>query len=101
MPKQKQALTLAADDFAAADELIKAMEAQKERARDVFKRDGGAVFYTSDGRAITRRDMTRTDVDTKAAAASDPKIAKALEAFKRVTSYCTFSVAKKTESADA
>lgn len=95
---QAKHLTEAADAYAAADAAIKAAEKQKEAARDVFLKDGRDVFYTSDGRPITRRDVEREGLDMKAAKA-DAKIAAALEPFKTLTKYATFSVSKRAKEA--
>jgi len=101
MPKQAAHLTQAADAYASADAAIKAAEKIKEASRDVFLADGRDVFYTSDMRPITRRDVEREGLDMKAAKA-DPKIAAALAPFKTLTQYATFSVSKRAkEAADA
>lgn len=94
MPKQAQHLTQAADAYAAADAAIKAAEKQKEAAREVFLKDGRDVFYTSDARPITRRDAERGGYDIKAAT-QDAKLAAALEPFKTLSKYATFSVSKR------
>lgn len=99
MPKQAAHLTQAADAFARADAAIKAAEKEKEAAREVFLKDGRDVFYTSDNRPITRRDAERGGYDIKSATA-DAKIAAALEPFKTLSKYATFSVSKRA-TADA
>lgn len=99
MPRQAEHLTAAADAYALADETIKAAEKIKDASREAFIKDGRDVFYTSDGRPITRRDATRSGFDMKAALTVE-KIAKALEPFKTLTAYATFSVSKR-ERAEA
>lgn len=91
---QAKHLTRAADQYAAADAAIKAAEKLKDAARAVFLKDGRDVFYTSGGVPITRRDMQRESIDL-AEARKVEAIAEALEPFKRLTPYATFSVSKR------
>lgn len=100
MTRQAAQITTAADTFALADEIIKNAEADKAKARAVLLASGRDVVYTTDGRAITRRDASRSTCDLKAAR-QDAKIDAALRAYDGSTAYVTFSVSKGRPEAEA